>query len=501
MAINKLSSPTISKYKLKEGSLEKILSDGDGLYLRIRPGELKSWFFWYTAPLVGKNGKKRRPKLFIGDYPTITLEVAREKADGYRRIVASGKDPKHELEQAALAEVLDEETPSTVEELFNTWKKHELAGHSDGGKYAGGFIERYVLPALGRLELDRLRQPQIATVLAAVKVTGKANTTGRVLGYLRQMFGYSVERGWLAGDPTAGMRKVKWTGPRVKRTRVLRRGEITKLAQLCATAELPPLIECAVWVMLACGTRVEETGLAQLKHIDFKNGTWFIPAANQKKTGSPSRDHCVELSAFALKWFKRLTELQNERAINANNRLAADKRLAAVPKIEVNWLWPAQKRLGPINHKTIAHCLNDRQRPGQEPIRGRTQLVDAMVLAGGKWTPHDLRRTASTLMRELKTPSDVVERCLNHVSADDLVATYQLSELQDEMQAGWFKLGELLETLVTRQPSDVRYAAPVDDLSEVLDEELDDVPVYALAELDADEAEAAASEEVEEEDI
>lgn len=461
MATKELTDREIQTAKLEPGQSELTLTASKGLYLRVRAGGLKSWFYWYTSPI----GKGRR-KLFFGTYPATTLAEARKKTLEYRTQVQSGIDPKHEEEQAELTAVLNADTPKTLNDLFTAWKKLELVSHKDKGEYAGGFLERLVLPKMGNVELERLRQPQIATVLAEVKATGKLATTGKVLGYLRQMFSYAVERGWMAGDPTAGMSKVKWAGPRSKRKRVLSRAEITRLSELCVTAELPPMIECSIWILLACSTRVGETGLAQLKHLDFEKMCWFIPKENQKKTKSPPRDHWVELSPFAMKWFKRLIELQHERAIYRNNLLPKDQRLAEVPEVKVDWLLPAQKRPGAINHKTISHSLHDRQRPGQEPVQGRTQLVDVLVLDGGKWTPHDLRRTSSTLMRELKTPQDVIERCLNHVADDDMVATYQLAELREEMQTSWNKLSEILEVLVTRQPSDVRYSGETDELDD-----------------------------------
>ena len=38
----------------------------------------------------------------------------------------------------------------------------------------------------------------------------------------------------------------------------------------------------------------------------------------------------------------------------------------------------------------------------------------SLALAGGRWTAHDLRRTASTLLHEQGWASDVVEKALNH---------------------------------------------------------------------------------------
>lgn len=51
--------------------------------------------------------------------------------------------------------------------------------------------------------------------------------------------------------------------------------------------------------------------------------------------------------------------------------------------------------------KTVTKQVGDRQRPGDAPMTGRSKDVDALVLPGGKWAPHDLRPTAATNMAEL----------------------------------------------------------------------------------------------------
>lgn len=461
----KLTDREILNAKIPEGQDELSLNAGPGLYIRHRANKDRDWFIWYTSPV-----DKKRTKYFFAAYPDTTLEDARIAAAKYRRqIRVEFLDPKREAAQTKLIEDLGE-APATVEELALIWKQKELKDHEDGGDYAYGVLERHALPALGQIELGRLRQPMIAAVLDRVKDTGKKVTTGKVLGYLRQMFGYAVQRGWLQGDPTAGMQKVKWAGPRKRGDRVLMPDEITELSGKLVDAEFPPELECALWIMLAGITRVGETGLAQHKHvIDWDTGIWFIPPLNQKKTKSGRRPHWVDLSPFALKWFRRLLELHQERAIRANNRLSLKRRLAAVPKVEVEFLFPAQKRPGAINEKTITKAVHARMHPvGTIPLKGRTPQVSALLLDGGPWTPHDLRRTGSTMMREvLDVPQDVIERCLNHVPADELIATYQHAKLRPQMRAAWLQWGDYLDAIVQRQPRDVRYIEAAEEEEDI----------------------------------
>ena len=79
--------------------------------------------------------------------------------------------------------------------------------------------------------------------------------------------------------------------------------------------------------------------------------------------------------------------------------------------------------------------------------RGRSKQVDALVLAGGKWTPHDLRRTGSTLMAELGALPDVVERCLNHKEEKKVKRIYQHAQYGGAMRDAWKLLGKRLTLL------------------------------------------------------
>ena len=88
-------------------------------------------------------------------------------------------------------------------------------------------------------------------------------------------------------------------------------------------------------------------------------------------------------------------------------------------------------------------------------MQGRSPLVDALVLPGGKWTAHDLRRTGATLMGELGVRPDVIERCLNHIEQDRMKRIYQRHSYQEEMREAWRWLGDRLALLTRADTSNV----------------------------------------------
>lgn len=61
-------------------------------------------------------------------------------------------------------------------------------------------------------------------------------------------------------------------------------------------------------------------------------------------------------------------------------------------------------------------------------------MLQRLKRTGATWTPHDLRRTAATLMRAAGVSIEVVEACLNHAPRR-LIATYQRFDPVDEKRA------------------------------------------------------------------
>jgi integrase len=103
---------------------------------------------------------------------------------------------------------------------------------------------------------------------------------------------------------------------------------------------------------------------------------------------------------------------------------------------------------------------------GEVPISGYSkskQQFDARVLAELRkrdpnagplehWTPHDLRRTARTLMSRAGVDSDHAERCLGHV-IPGIRGTYDLYEFRDEKAAAFEALAAQIERIVDPQPN------------------------------------------------
>ena len=83
---NLLSDVKIRKVVVQDK--EYHLSDGGGLSLTVKPNGSKLWTMRYTSPIT-----KKRRKTSFGNYPKISLKMARDKRDEYIKLIFDDIDP------------------------------------------------------------------------------------------------------------------------------------------------------------------------------------------------------------------------------------------------------------------------------------------------------------------------------------------------------------------------------------------------------------------------
>jgi integrase len=256
----------------------------------------------------------------------------------------------------------------------------------------------------------------------ATPAQNMVRTAKKTLADMRQMFGFALDRDYVEADPTARVKKAR-IGADVERDRVLSEAELILLFQKLPKAGLAATSQLALLIQLATAARIGEVLAARWEHVDFERRGLTLPETKNGKR------HEIWLSDFALYQLKRLHE-----------------HTGLTP-----WLFPAApaKKGHPdfadhICVKTVTKQVSDRQRPGEAPLSGRSKDVDALVLPGGKWTPHDLRRTAATTMAELGALPDVIEKCLNHAEVGKVKRIYQRAQYEVPMREAWSLLGTRL---------------------------------------------------------
>lgn len=446
-----MANLTDKAMKAKPGATHKWLSEvaiwGHGTLLaRITPGGDRLFYFQYT------NSQSKRYSLPIGTYgpggdgATMTLSEARQKAMELASLHKSGiKDIREHLEAeelektearaAAIAQAESEKAKAaahllalssrkSVEGLFEQWAKTDLVNRKDKGAEVRRMFQKDVLPTIGSVAVADIKKSHITEVTDALLARGVNRMAKLIFSLIRQMFRFALDRDLIDHDPTATLRKAKIGGKDVERDRVLSNEEITLLAKKAPKAGLLKTTEAAIWIALSTCCRIGELLSARWEHIDLDRGIWLIPAEHSKN----GKTHTVSLSAFALVQFKRIY------AITSSHK----------------WCYPNVTNDGAVSSKTVTKQLGDRQRSDEQGIiGGRSNNSKALLLPGGKWTPHDLRRTGATMMTALGVLPEVAERCLNHLEENKIKRTYQRHSYQLEMAEAWHELGKHLEALAS----------------------------------------------------
>ena len=431
---------------------------GEGrLVGRITPAGARSFYFRYT----GSTGD--RVRLLIGSYDprgdgkaAFTVQQARDRARELSGLYQSGvRDLREHLRQqaddirradserrAAEAEMarmseLDAQRRLTVRQLFDRWCKTELqpaiqtngkrAGRKDGGAYVRQQFERHVFPVIGTMSVVEVRKADVLGLIDAQKAKGQLRTAAVLLGDLRQMMSFALDREVIEVDPLASIKKARIVGVTVERDRVLTEDELRILVTAIPTARLNKRSQAAIWLLLATGARVGE----------LMGAVWsdLLPPGAQAsqerlETLQTLADH---LSDFAFAQFEVLVSLREQMPDSDDMS---------------PWAFPARDARHPVCVKSFGKQLSDRQREADKRMTRRTKATSSLQLPGGKWTAHDLRRTVGTLMASLGISGDVIDECLNHMIESRVRRTYIRDRRLTEQARAFDALGARLLALI-----------------------------------------------------
>ena len=169
------------------------LSDSGGLYLLVTAKGGKLWRLKFRV-----DGREK--KLAIGPYPEISLGDARKRRDEARELIAAGKDPSREKQQAKhRASVSAANTFGEIAQEFIDKRKREglSTGTAEKSEY---YISRMGAP-IARLPIADIAPADLIAVLRRIEGTGNYETARRVLQLTGRVFRYAVATARLASDP------------------------------------------------------------------------------------------------------------------------------------------------------------------------------------------------------------------------------------------------------------------------------------------------------------
>ena len=332
------------------------MGEEGGLYIRVAPSGTKTWVYKYWH-----EGRWRR--MTIGRYPSLGLSDARKEAANAKSARDRGEDPaqtkqeeKHELKKAPTVEEFGEE-------YIERWAKPNKKSWAEDQRV----LTKEVYPVIGKMMLAKVRRRDIIRVIDKIKDRGAEIQANRVLACVRRMFNFAIERGVIEATPASHIKTTKEQA----RDRVLSREEIKVLYPAIDAADLWFGFKIALKLILQTAQRPGEVRQMEYAEISRDEKLWIIPASKTKNGLSQT----IPLTDTALELIEQMDPLTDER-----------------------WVIPSPRKQGPISSYGLAQ--------GLRLITKNAELE--------RTTPHDLRRTAATLITELGFNRLVVDKILNH---------------------------------------------------------------------------------------
>jgi integrase len=278
-------------------------ADGGNLYLTItRTGATVSrrWTFMYMFA-----GKQREAG--FGPAATVTLAEAREKAAGYRSMLAKGIDPLATKKAAREAEAGRRTFGECADELIKS-KRREWRSEVHAAQWRTT-IDEYCGPILDK-PVDTIDTQAVLGVLQPV--WGRIpETASRLRGRVEAVLDYAKAHGSRAGENPAA-----WRGHLaliLPRRQKLSRSHHAAMPY----AEVPALIAglreretthtLALEFLILTAGRVGEVLGAKWSEIDIALRIWIIPASRMKAGIA----HRVPLSSRAMAIAGRMAELRS----------------------------------------------------------------------------------------------------------------------------------------------------------------------------------------------
>lgn len=381
--------------------------ESHGFGLRVLPSGVKIFIYVYT--LTGK-----RRQMNLGHYPHLSLADARKAYREAANVVADGLDPQ--AKQPSPEMPPEQFTVSALaKQWLNEWSKEH---HTKRVNYNyEKALKASVIPVWGSRLIQEIKRRDVVALLEAIakKTPGQA---GNVLKAARGMFTYAVEREIIEYNPFAEVKVARAIPSMVltSRDRVLSPDEIKHIWQEIDAGGGSPATKRALKLILVTAQRPGEVAGMHTDEITVgvghercricrRCGWWTIPAERMKN----NKEHRVYLSSLAM-------ELIGEEEGN---------------------VLPSSEPDEPITANAVAYHVR-REVPGT----GKAKFYGLP-----RWTPHDLRRTAGTMINELGSGNEIMDAILSH-TLPGVTGIYNRNKYDKEKQEWLIRWSEHLKKLV-----------------------------------------------------
>ncbi|MDS1141696.1 integrase arm-type DNA-binding domain-containing protein [Pusillimonas sp. SM2304] len=365
---------------------KKKLFDGGGLYLLLKASGTKTWRLKYVQP----NGKENT--LTFGDYPTISLQAARDKRSVAQAQIAEGKNPAIERELAK--QIAIQEQNDTFKVVAEEWLAMKKDQWSEGyHSRISNALKSNAYPDIGNLPVAQIPGLVILGIVQKVEKRGALEMASRVLDSIGMVFKYAAATGRVKANPADGLDQFLKDRPPVKHRPHVDAPQVPELLRRIDNYHGRPETIYATKLMVRTFPRTSELIWVEWPELDLDGAMWVIPPDRMKgrlmaKMYGPV--HLIPLSTQVV------TMLRDLKSINGRYK----------------YVFPGERNPAtrPISNETINKALKTMGYEGEQ-------------------TGHGFRGLASTIMNDsgLFRP-EAIEMQLSHKKKDQVEAAYNHAE-------------------------------------------------------------------------
>ena len=394
-----LTDLAIRQAKLPSGCDLRKLSGGRGLQLRITPAS-KSWEFSYRV-----QGKQRT--LCLGQYPTLSLQGARQMRDELRTQLVRGIDPSAERQRRRQAAVVDAARGCLLDELAAGWLAKVRPSMAPATQIRTERTLKWISRLLGSRVACQLTGPDIVAALRTPEAEGKAETARRILQTLNRILSFGVAYGVVTRNVVADLnrRDLLQTVAATPHSAI---SDPSELGALLRGIRSYPSRSTAICLLLMAyaAVRPTEARAAVWDEFDFDHldgPYWVIPASRTKQR----RDHEVPLAPQVVALLKEM-------------------------------------RSGSGTSELLFPGIASKRRPLSD-----TALRKVLRVLGYEASDHSLhgfRTSFSTLLNQMREAADVIEGAIGHKDGS-VRSRYNRANLLKERQALMVKWADHLDGL------------------------------------------------------
>lgn len=361
--------------------------DREGLYVAVTKTGVVSFRYNYSI-----NGRQETVTFGCYGVGGITLAEARQRLHEAKRMIENGRSPAREK---ARTKEKDADAKS-----FDDWAQKWLRGYEMADSTRDmrqACYDRELKGSFGNKLLHEITHDDLRHLTDKIVERGAPATAVHTREVVMQIFRWANERGQKIENPADLVRPTA-IARFEPRDRALSPEEIGLMYRYMDRIGTSPQYRAAAKLLLLTMVRKSELSNAKWSEINFTEALWTIPKERMKRRNP----HMVFLSRQALDIFIALKTFAGGSDYVLPSRYDSDL---------------------PMSNATVNQVLTLTYRLAQKEKQPL-----------GKFGPHDLRRTASTLLHEAGYNTDWIEKALAHEQRG-VRAVYNKAEYREQRTA------------------------------------------------------------------